>query len=807
MWNRLVRVILRNRLLNLTIITLLTGFMIWNATKVKLSYEMAQLLPTTDSTFIKYQEFKQQFGQDGAVMFAGIQSDDLFRLKTFQDFYDLSSKVKNIEGVEEVVSIARLYQLERNDSLKQFDFLPLIKSRPETQAQVDSIKHLIFSQPFYDGLLFNKESGANLMMITLDKEILNTKNRVGLVHNIEHTIQGFADSHDLKVHYSGLPYIRTISAEKIRRELNLFIFLSIGIAALILLIFFRSFNAMFFTILIVGISVVFVLGSISLFGYKITILTGILPPLLIVIVVENSIFLLNKYLNEYKDHGNKGRSLTRMIQRIGNANLLTNMTTAAGFAAFIITGNDILVEFGIIASLNILVAYLLTLFLLPIFFSYLPAPQKRHFKHLNKSKVGFILDKVVYVVTYQRKWVYVVTVALVLGGFYGISLLKTTGNVVDDISKSSRLYKDMVFLEHHFKGVMPLEITIDTRKKKGILKSSFLRKADELQEVLNQYPELSRPLSIVEVVRYAKQAFYKGNPERYQLPNSQEKNFILSYIPKMEEKAGKKSIIHTFIDPEMSKTRISVQMANIGTKEIQALMEDLEPKIQEIFPESKYDVNVTGTSVVFLKGTNYLVKNLASSLFLALVVIAGLMAVLFTSGRMILISLIPNLIPQLLTAAMMGYFDISIKPSTILIFSIALGISVDNAIHFLSRYRLQLKQNDWRITESVLLSLRETGYSMIYSSVVLFFGFIIFTLSSFGGTEAMGYLISFTLLVALLSNMFVLPSLLLTLDKVVTNKNFSKPMIEALEEEEEETNLSRVKRLRKRFSIKKKRVS
>ncbi|MFK5855189.1 MAG: MMPL family transporter, partial [Bacteroidota bacterium] len=232
-------------------------------------------------------------------------------------------------------------------------------------------------------------------------------------------------------------------------------------------------------------------------------------------------------------------------------------------------------------------------------------------------------------------------------------------------------------------------------------------------------------------------------------------------------------------------TRISVQMANIGTNEINSILTDIQPKIDSIFPPSKYDVSLTGTSVVFLKGTNYLVKNLFMSLMLAVLIITILMALIFSSARMILISLIPNLIPQILTAGMMGYFDIPIKPSTILIFSIALGISVDNTIHFLSRYRLQLRHNSWKIRPAVLGALIETGYSMVYSAIVLFFGFFIFTLSSFGGTEALGYLVSFTLVVALLSNLFVLPSLLLTLDKRIITKSFKEPYLEVFDEEED----------------------
>ncbi len=783
MWKYLVRIILRYRLANLIIIGLITIFMGYQATKIQLSYEMVKMLPATDSASIDYENFKQTFGQDGSVFFIGVQDDKLFQLDEFNDWYNLTYELKEIDGVEEVVSVAKLYQLIRNDEKKKFDFDPLISDRPVTQQELDSIKEIIYSLPFYEGLLFNKETNVTMMMITLDKQKLNTKSRVGLIYDIKETVEIFSKKHNIPIRYSGLPYIRTITSKMVENELQLFIYGALIIASIILLIFFRSIKVVFFTILIVIINVVWVMGSISLLGYKITMLTGILPPLLIVIVVENCIFLLNKYHNEYLNHGNKVKALSRVVQRIGNANLLTNATTAAGFAAFIVTGNKILVEFGIVASVNILFAFVLTLFLIPIFFSYLPPPSKRHTNHMDKSNVGKIIERIVGIVLYRRTVIYTIAGIILVIGFIGISKLKTTGNIVDDISKKDQLYKDLIFFEEHFKGVMPLEITIDTKKKKGVMRLSNIEKIEQLQEVLATYPELSKPLSIAEVVKFAKQAFYKGNDKMYSLPNSQEKNFILSYVPDVD--GGEKTILNSFVDQDLQTTRISVQMANIGTKEIKKIMDSLLPEIDIIFPPDKYKVTVTGTSVVFLKGTNYLVKNLMTSLLLALIIISALMALLFTSARMIGISLIPNLIPQLMTAGMMGFFMISIKPSTILIFSIALGISVDNAIHFLSRYRLQLKLNNWNIKESVIAALRETGYSMIYSSVVLFFGFAIFTISNFGGTEALGYLISFTLVVALLSNLFILPSLLLTLDKFITTKKFKEPLLIIFDEEED----------------------
>ncbi|MCF8235978.1 MAG: MMPL family transporter [Bacteroidales bacterium] len=783
MWTYLVRLVLRYRLVNIIIIGLITLFMAYKATQIKLSYKFTKMLPATDTTSIIYEDFKLQFGEDGSVMFIGIEGDRLFELETFNDWYELTSDLRTIEGVEEAISIARLYRLKKNDTVKKFDFVPIVKEKPETQQELDSLKTIIYDQPFYEGLLMNTKTGVSLVAITLDKEMLNTKNRVDLVYEIKNKFEQFSREHDIDIYYSGLPYIRTLISKKVEDELQFFIYLALIIASVILLIFFRSIKAVFFTMLIVIISVVWVMGTISLLGYKITMLTGILPPLLIVIVVENCIFLLNKYHTEYRSHGNKIKALSRVVQRIGNANFLTNTTTAVGFAAFIVTGNKILVEFGLVASLNIMFAYLLTLFLIPIFFSYLKPPKPRHIKHLESSLAQRIINWVVHIVQHHRNKVYLTALVVLIIGIYGITKLETTGNIVDDIPKQDPLYQDLLFIEKHFDGVMPLEIAIDTKKERGVLKLSNIKRIQQLQDTLATYEELSKPLSIAEVIKSAKQAFYGGNPKFYELPNRNELSFMVDYIPNNTK--NKNTIIDNFVDTNLQITRISVQMKNIGTHEIARIKEDLRPKIDAIFPPDRFDVQITGTSVVFLKGTRYLTKNLFTSLLLALAAISILMALLFSSPRMIGISLIPNLIPQIMTAGMMGYLAISIKPSTILIFSIALGISVDNAIHFLSRYRLQLKITNWNIKESVIAALRETGYSMLYSSVVLFFGFIIFTLSSFGGTESMGYLISFTLLIALLSNLFVLPSLLLSLNQRITTKRFSEPLIQIFDEEED----------------------
>jgi len=556
------------------------------------------------------------------------------------------------------------------------------------------------------------------------------------------------------------------------------------IASFILFLFFRSFKAVFFPLIVMMVSVIWVVGFIQLFGFEITLLTGILPPLIIILVVENNIFLLNKYHSEYKSHKQKIKALARMIHRVGGAMFLTNLTTAVGFAAFIITRNRLLVEFGIVAALSILMVFILSITLIPIFFSFVSEPKIRHLKHLERKGLHSVVDKLMSLVLFSRTKVYIVTVIIVIIGVYGMFQVKTTGNVVDDIPQDGKMYKDMMFLEKQFKGILPFEIMIDTKKPKGVLKSSTLKRISRLQDTLATYPIFSKSISVADVVKVSKQAYYNGDPEKYQLLNSNEKVFIMSYLPKNMGQ-NKRTLINSFVDSNLQITRITVQMANISSPEIQAIRDDLEPKIDKIFNPEKYNVNLTGTSVVFLEGTEFLVNNLMFSLLLAIGIIGGIMFLLFNSSKMVVIALIPNLIPQILTVALMGYYGIPLKPSTILIFSIALGISVDNTIHFLSRYRMELKLNNSDIKISVINALKETANSMIYSSIVLFVGFSVFLISSFGGTESLGKLISFTLIAAMFSNLILLPSLLLTLDKKLTTKAFKEPFLEIMDEEDD----------------------
>lgn len=782
MWKYIVRIILRNRWTNLIILFLISGFFGYYALKVKMSYEMAQMLPESDSVYINYQHFKDRFGEDGVVMFVGIKDSKINELSYFNQWYDLTEDLRKISGVETTLSLAKSFNLKKNDSLRKFIISPIFKQKPKTQKELDSLLLIVHNNPFYQGLLFNNDN-ATILAITLDKKYIQSNSRFGLMNTIIDKVDNFSQNTGIQIHYSGLPYIRIIMSKIIKEELLLFIGLTLLIASLLLYLFFKSMKAVIFPMIIVGLSVVWSLGLLVLFGYKITILTGILPPLVTIIAVENNIFLLNKYYQEYRKHGNKVKALARMIQTVGTPMLLTNVTTAVGFAAFIVTNNHLLVQFGIITSISILMVFILSLVLVPIFFYLLPKPQFKHLKYLDRKSLSYLIDWVKHVVTIKRPVIYWSSLIILLLGIYGSSLLETTGNVVDDIPQDNNIYTDLEFLETEFNGVLPFEIQIDTKKEKGVMQMATLKRISRLQDTLSTYPEFSKSLAMADLVKIAKQAYFNGNPDKYSLPNSNERLFIMNYIP--NEYSGNTSILKSFMDSSMSITRVSVQMKNIGSHEIDDLVNNLRPKIDSIFKPDKYNVILTGTSIVFLKGTTFLINNLFYSLLLAVLIISAIMALLFRSFKIASIAILPNLMPLIMTAALMGYLNINIKPSTIIIFSIALGISVDNTIHFLSRYRLALKASDWNRRYSVMYAIEETVQSMVYSSIVLFLGFSVFMFSSFGGTQSLGQLISFTLLMAMLSNLLLLPSLLLTLDKWIIRKQVNEPFLQIFDEEDD----------------------
>jgi len=787
-WDVTARLILRNKILILVGILLVTIFFSRQWENMRLAYSEANMLPDDHEVNITYNNFLKTFGEEGNLIVLGVKDSSLFTVEKLNAWNKLSEDFKSNESVETVISIKDLQKLIKDTKNEKFNLEPFIKDSITSLAQIETLQNELFNKyPFYDNFLFNKETKTIRTAIYMDKAIVNTSARKDFIIDILiPKIKTFETKYNLDVRVSGMPYIRTLNSQNIVDEINLFVIAALLVTSIIFFFFFRSFRATFISLIVVCIGVAWTLGIIGLLEYEVSVLTALIPPLIIVIGIPNCIFLINKYQHEVKLHGNKVKSLQRVITKIGNATLMTNVTTASGFATFILTESKLLKEFGIVASLSILAIFILCLLIIPIIYSFMPYPKDRHLEHLNKRWIGGFVNWMEGMVRQKRIAIYITSVVLLVVSIIGIYQIKISGSLIEDMPQESEFVNDIRFFEDEFNGIMPLEIMVDTKRKKGVMKLSTLKRMDALEDLIIEIPELSKPISVVSLVKYSKQAYYNGNTKFYQLPTSQENSFILSYA---KNSSSNIDLLKNFVDSTGQYARITTFMKDIGTDKMERIEENLQTKIDKVFPKERYDITMTGKALVFQKGTKYLVKNLVISLTLAILLIALFMAYMFRSGRMIIISLIPNLLPLLVTAGLMGYIGVPIKPSTILVFSIAFGISVDDTIHFLAKYRQELQANNWKIKVSVYGALRETGVSMFYTSIVLFFGFSVFTISSFGGTVALGALVSATLLFAMLSNLLLLPSLLLSLERSIANKQvLRKPSINIIPEDDDVVN-------------------
>ncbi len=771
-WNFVARQLLRNRIWVIVLIVAFTLFMASQWKYIRFTQTEANLLPDDHKDNIAYTHFLKTFGEEGNVIVLAVNKEAVFTIKNFKEWNNMMTSIQKNKEVELVVSFKELKQLVKNDSTQTFELNPFIDfSKVGQISYLNTKKETLFKElPFYESLLFNKKTGTIRSVIYLKKNIVNKPARKEFVlKKLLPAIEAFKAKTRVDLHVSGMPYIRTLNAQAIISEISLFIGATLLITSLIFYFFFRSFRTTLMAIFVVLIGVMWSFGLLGLLRYEITVLTALVPSLIVIIGIPNCIFLTNKYHQEARAHGNKAKALQRVLTKVGTATFITNVTTAVGFATFIITNNDLLKEFGIVTSINIMALFVLSLFVIPIFFSFMPIPKEKHLEHLERNYLVGFRDWIIRQVKYHNVKVYSVAIIVLIAGIIGVYEMKISGSVLEDMPKGTAFFEDIRFFEKEFNGVLPVEIMIDTKHKKGVMKMSTLKKMDELQQAIEEIPELSKPVSVVNLVKYAKQAYYNGNPDFYALPNSQEQAFILPYL-KNASKNTADNPLKTYVDKTGRYGRISTFMKEVGTDEMKKIEEKLNEKITKLFPKKRYTVSITGKALLFQKGTSYLLDNLIESLIFAVLLTAGLIFFLFRSFKMILVALIPNLLPLLSTAGLMGYLGIPIKPSTILVFGIAFGLSVDDTIRFLAQYRQELKLNNWKIKKSIFKTLEEEGPSMFYTSIVLLFGFSVFTLSEFGGTIALGGLVSITLLFGMLTNLILLPSLVLSLNKTLANQ-------------------------------------
>jgi predicted RND superfamily exporter protein len=777
MWHNLGKFILKLRLQLLLVLAAITVFMAYHASKVQLSYDFSRAIPINNSKYKAYQEFRKQFGEDGNLLVIGIQTDSFFKEKLFNDYASLQRTLKKVKGVDDIIAVPTAVNLVKIPETEKLKADTIFADRLLTQAEIDSGARTFLNLPFYRKLLYNPSTHAWLMGVRINKDLMASKARMGIVDKISKLADDFGKANDLTVYKSGLPHIRTELSVRVVKEMRMFILASLILSAIILLLFFRSFSAMWLSLTVVLLGVIWSFATIQLFGFKISILNALIPPLIVVIGIPNCIYFFNKFHTNYNETGDKKKSLQMMVERMGVVTLFCNLAAAIGFAVFAFTQSQILKEFGIVAGINIIALFFISLIFIPAILSYLPAPKSRHTKYLENAQLNRWLDRLERWSLNHRKLIYVVTLGFVALSIAGMFRLKTLGYIVDDLPKSDKIYTDLRFFETNFNGVMPLEIVVDTKEKRGVTRHfDNLVRIDSLSQFLANLKDVGRPLSITDGLKFVNQSFNDGDTTYYSMPSE----FVLPALSKYlsfrrdsskiaqqpVDKNSFEKLASSFMDNSLQKARISVSMKDVGSKRLPVILDSISVRINQLFAKDKYSVQLTGTSVTFLEGSRYIIDGLKDSILWAFLLIALCMFYLFRSARILICSLIPNIIPLLITAGIMGWVGIPLKPSTVLVFSVALGIAIDVTIRFLVNYKQELPGNDFDKKKTVIDTIHNTGISIIYTSLVLIAGFIIFCFSGFDGTQALGWLTSLTLVTATFTNLVLLPSILISVIRV-----------------------------------------
>jgi len=761
MWYNFSHFILNNRLSLILIIGLITALMATQAVKIEMDYSMAKILPADHQIIKDFNAFQNQFGDDANTFIIGLQHRQLFTKEILNDWYELGNQIKQLQGVTGVLSVPSAVYLNKNSDQKRFELKSLLNQPIKNQLEADSLQKAFSDLAFYKNRIYNPEKGATLMAVSIDSKILDTQKRTDKINELLATCEAFQNKHNIELKYSGLPFLRNYRVTTIARELVVFLVLAFVLMVILLTILFRSVGGVLLPMLVVTIGVIWVLGTTVLFGFKVNILTGLIPSLIIIIGIPNCVYLLNKYHLEFKKTDNKDQALLKSIEKIGNVTFFANLTTAIGFGVFAITKSEILRQFGLVAGLNVLFVFIISIIVLPVILSYLAPPKREAIDYLEFKLFKRIIRWLKNINLNYKLLAQIITAVVIVTALIGLLSLQSRGYIFDDIPHKTKSYQDLKFLEDNFTGVVPLEVVVDTKKKGGVTQISVLNKIERIQQAIKKDPEMANPISITEGVKMATQAYYGGKKSRYQLPSTLDKNLVFAYLGKMERGASN-DLLNAFMDRDRKLARISFQMKDIGSKAFPEKLAWVKQVVEKEFNPDKYDITYTGTGLVSLTGYNYLVDGLIYSVLFAFILIAIIMSFLFKSARMLLIAIIPNLIPLLITAGIMGYFKIYLKPSTVLIFSVAYGISVDFTIHFLAKYRLELSRHNWDVKRTVFAALEETGFSMLYTAMVLLSGFAVFLVSSFEGTIYLGLLTCITLVVSLLANLVFLPGILLT---------------------------------------------
>ena len=719
-------------LLSIGIITILFGYIaFYSPQKLRVDFSLEQMFPEKDVDRDKYINFINEFSREDDIAIYIYETDSIFSSKSLIQIAEISSEIELLNGVETVLSLGNL------------DNGRLLEEKLD-------IKNWLNNHPIYSQGLISKNGKMGSIIINLTDDINDHDSRELTISEIGGLLNQYTE---YIWHGSGIPVMRTSYIHFVNKERSIFLPIAFIVVTIVLLILFRQIKCVILPLIAIGVTLIWVAGIMSLLNISINVVSYLVFNLLMIIGVSDAIHILIKYHENLNNNFTKDQSLIKVIREIGAALFLTSFTTAIGFFSLMLTNINITKEFGFMIGVGVILLFILTIIIIPAILSLIDIPDRKHIKRLILGEKFHAAESINNLNQTHPKKILTISLIFFVITILGLFKMDYDSTIMDDLKPGNKLYDDMEFVEKHFGGTLPLEVVINFKTENNALLKENLLKVDEFKLRLGEIDEIGTIISYTDYLKIINEEFGVG---RRILPENI--NEALSLIYLLDNPIN-------LLNVNNSKGRITSRISNITTSRGESLKEEITLLSKNIF-DNDTEILITGSTLLALKTNRHLVKNLTFSFLIASSIIFLSMVFLFRSKRLALLSILPNILPLMVAGALMGYLGIKLRPSTAMTFSIALGIAVDDTIHFLSRFRKEYKiYKDYEV--AIKVTLLTTGKAIINTTIILGLGFIVFIFSQFVPNHEFGILATIILVIALAGSMTLLPVLI----------NFIKPKI------------------------------
>ena len=719
-----------------------------------MDFSIEQLFSQNDPVISRYLNFREEFDGVDNRIFLLYESDDPFSYNNLLKNKKMVHAFENIEGINKVTSLTNIDLFTDGG---EYLLSPVYEYIPQSIDSLENAKERILNSKLLTNYLISSDGKIASIVLEVSDIYNEHDSRESIVRQIDELQLGT----DWTWHQTGLPIIRTRYVQYMIADNITFLFPVLIMLIFLLTILFRSLVGLVLPLIVVLLTIIWTLGFMTASGITINIISYIIPTLLMVVGISDSVHFLVKYYNTLYLVGNKKEALTQTLQKIGTAIFLTSITTAIGFGALSMVNIEIVKEFGIFTALGVFFAFIITVLFIPSTLMLLSKTPKTKLDAYSRGYRVKVVNRLILIVRNHPKIIILTGIMITIIGLFGALQINPHSKLLDDLRPGNALLEDMRLAENKMGSVLPVEIIIsidENNNFQDIQDIAVISFADDLATYISKIPEIGKVVSVSDYLKAINQAMNEGTKSFYSLPSSREviSQYMLLYD----------SEFNSLINSDLTKLRVAAQIKDIDSRRSAEIEKEINTYIDTVIPNGM-TAEVTGTAFLALRTNNYLVKNLLASFLVALIIITFLMVILFRSIKMAFISILPNIIPMMVMAAVLGFLQIPLRPATAMTFAVAFGIAVDDTLHYLIRYRMELSNQHYRqANDSTMLG---TGIAMMSTTAILSAGFLVLTLSTFTPTVEFGMLSVITIITALIGDLTFLPALLSQIKPKIKN--------------------------------------